>query len=76
MEESLELVSVNAMRCPSCRQFEFDCRHAVYGDRTGLSLAQVITPHTARIVVMEGEVVSAVLDDRWDMIEQVMISGQ
>ncbi len=52
--------------------FSFESRHAGYGDRTGQMLAQVITPHLAVITVQEGEVTSAVMDGRWDMIEQEM----
>ncbi|MFQ6095275.1 MAG: carboxypeptidase regulatory-like domain-containing protein, partial [Candidatus Bathyarchaeia archaeon] len=40
----------------------FDSGHAGYGDRTGQVLAQVITPHTAVVKVVNDNVVSAVLD--------------
>jgi hypothetical protein len=75
--DSIELVAVHPADCPSCWGFvfEFDCRHAGYGDRTGQALAQVITPHTARIMVMGGEVLSAMLDDTWDMTEQRIVPG-
>jgi len=53
--------------------YEFQCRHAGYGDRTGLILAQVITDHRAQIVVERGEVVHAVLDGKWDMLRQKII---
>ncbi len=49
---------------------EFDSSHAGYGDRTGQILAQVITHHTAGIKVVNGEVVAAILDDVWDMVDQ------
>ena len=49
---------------------EFDSRHGGYGDRMGQSLIQVITPHTARITVVSGEVVSATLDGLWDELNQ------
>ncbi|RZN33651.1 MAG: hypothetical protein EFT35_10340 [Methanophagales archaeon ANME-1-THS] len=60
------------LRCPSCWVFvfEFKSRHAGYGDRTGQVLAQVITPHTAVITVINGTVTGAVLDGKWDMITQ------
>ncbi len=63
--------------CPSCWEFtfEFDSRHAGYGDRTGQVLAQVITPHRAVVTVEEGEVTSAVMDGKWDMLRQEMIGG-
>jgi hypothetical protein len=59
-------------RCPYCWlfKFEFKSKHAGYGDRTGKILVQVITPHTASIVVQEGKVSSAILDGKWDMIKQ------
>jgi hypothetical protein len=49
---------------------EFDSRHAGFGDRTGQALAQVITPHRAGVKVVDGEVVVAILDDIWDMVNQ------
>ena len=51
----------------------FDCRQAGYGDRTGQILAQVIMSHTATVKVVNGQVVSAVLDDKWDEFNQVEI---
>lgn len=53
--------------------YQFQSRHAGYGDRTGLILAQVITDHRAEIVVEHGEVVYAVLDGKWDMLRQKML---
>ncbi|MFQ6073444.1 MAG: hypothetical protein ACE5KT_12205 [Methanosarcinales archaeon] len=75
MEDTLKLVETNTMRCPYCWGFvfEFQSRHAGYGNRSGQILAQVITFHTTRIVVREGEVVSAIMDDKWDIMRQKMI---
>ena len=53
--------------------FRFESRHPGYGDRSGRVLAQVITPHEAKINVERGEVVSATIDGRWDMIAQCTI---
>jgi len=53
--------------------YQFQSRHAGYGDRTGLILAQVITHHRAEIVVKHGEVARAVLDGKWDMLRQKML---
>lgn len=75
IEESLKLVDTNTFKCPYCWEFmfEFQCRHAGYGNRTSKMLVEVITPHTARIIVKQGRVVSAILDEKWDMMEQKMI---
>jgi len=48
----------------------FECGNAGYGDRTGQMLAEVITPHEAVIKVVEGVVVSAVIDGVWDELDQ------
>jgi hypothetical protein len=51
----------------------FTCLHSGYGDRTGKPTLQVLTPHTAMITVVEGKVTSAVLDDRWNELNQELI---
>jgi hypothetical protein len=77
MAETLALVSSTTLKCPYCWEFEyqFDCRQAGYGNRTGLMVAQVITPHIATIVVQEGKVTSAVMDGNWDMMRQKTIGN-
>jgi hypothetical protein len=75
MMGTLALMNTTTLNCPYCWEFayQFDCRQAGYGNRTGLMVAQVITPHTARIVVQEGKVASAVMDSNWDMMGQKVI---
>lgn len=52
--------------------FQFESRHAGYGDRTGQMLSQVITPHEAVITVEQGKVISAIMDGKWDILRQSM----
>jgi hypothetical protein len=75
IEDTLRVIDTITLRCPYCWQFtfEFDSRHAGYGDRTGQALAQVITHHIAQITVDMGEVKSAVMDGSWDMLNQEII---
>ncbi|NOZ77429.1 MAG: hypothetical protein GXO65_07200 [Euryarchaeota archaeon] len=77
MEETLEVTGVETMRCPYCWEVSlaFDCRHGGYGDRTGMMVTQAITHHTARVLVREGEVEYAVLDGRWDEMNQKPYQG-
>ena len=77
MAETLALVNTTTLKCPYCWEFvyQFDCRQAGYGNRTGLMVAQVITSHTARIIVQEGKVTSAVMDGSWDMMGQKPIGN-
>jgi len=51
----------------------FDSSHAGYGDREGQVLAQVITSHTAKVTVVEDNVVSAIIDEEWDELNQETI---
>lgn len=44
----------------------FSSRHGGYGDRTGMMLIQVITPHTIDLTVQDGKVVRAVTDGTFD----------
>jgi hypothetical protein len=75
ISDSLRLIDTITLRCPSCWQFvfRFESRQAGYGDRTGQMLAQVITPHEAVVTVEQGEVKSAVIDEKWDMINQQLL---
>jgi hypothetical protein len=51
----------------------FDSSHAGYGDRSDQMVAQVITSHEARVKVVNGEVVSTVIDGVWDEIAQELL---
>ncbi|UCH51804.1 MAG: hypothetical protein JSV54_03380 [Chloroflexota bacterium] len=53
--------------------YEFQCRHPGYGDRTGMILAQVITSHEAQITIDQGQVIRAVLDSKCDMLTEKII---
>jgi len=77
IEETLKHEETLTLRCPYCWQFifTFNSRQAGYGDRTGQMLAQVITQHTARITVEQREVTYAVLDNKWDMLQQEKIGN-
>jgi hypothetical protein len=75
IEETLKLVETLYPDMENTWQFvfHFESRQAGYGDRTGRMLAQVITPHEAIVTVERGEVKNAVMDEKWDMINQRML---
>ena len=54
---------------------KFECRHSGYGDRSGLILLQVITPHRMELIIERGRVVEAVIDNLWDELHQRPIGG-
>ena len=73
IEETIEIEEIRILESYPVQYIviiNFDSRHAGYGDRTGQVLAQVITPHSAWIKIVEGEVVSAILDNTWDELKQ------
>lgn len=77
MEDTMELIDTRQGDSATSWifTFTFDSSHAGYGDRTGMVLAQVITPHEAVITVEDGEVTRAMLDDVWDMMTQEMMTA-
>ena len=52
----------------------FDSRHGSYGDRTDQIVTQVIAPHLMVITVSDGKVISVIIDDTWDEINQKLLS--
>ena len=77
--ETLELVEALTMESfpeQHIITIRFDSRHAGYGDRADQLLAQVITAHTAEVKVVRDNVVSAVLDERWDELNQEVLVQQ
>ncbi|MFT4249739.1 MAG: hypothetical protein ACMXYD_00015 [Candidatus Woesearchaeota archaeon] len=56
--------------------FSFTSRTAGYGDRSDELVAQVLTDHEIRVVIVEEEVVSAVIDGVWDEVAQEMLLEQ
>lgn len=73
--EGLKHVETITLRCPSCWQFvfEFTCRHGGFGNRSKQMVTQVMTHHTAEVTVENGKVTYAVLDGKWDIINQELI---
>ncbi len=50
--------------------YSFKSRHGGYGNRSGQMVTQVITPHNITVRIEQRKVVSAVIDNQWDEIEQ------
>ena len=77
MEETIEVVNVDTLRMPFTWKItiSFTSRNAGYGDRSDEMVATVLTEHTMKIVVSNGKVLSAVTDDAFDELNEVMING-
>jgi len=74
---SVKVINVTTLRCPWTWevQLSFSCAHSGYGNRMGQILLQVITPHVIRVRVQEGKVMSAIIDETWDELNQKFLEG-
>ena len=76
IEETFKLESSRAIKfCLGCYEysFYFESKHPGVGDRAGIQLRNIITPH--RVVVnlaYETNVVMGVMDDSWDIGRQLI----
>jgi len=70
IEDSLKLLATTPLDEPFSWQFdyEFQCQYPGYGRLGSEPTPPDITRHKARIVVQEGEVTYAVLDEEWDVL--------
>ena len=56
--------------------FEFKSRNSGYGNRTEQTPDQVVTDHTTVVTVIKGNVTSALLDQKWDMLKQEFLESE
>ena len=72
---NLNFISANALKCSYCWEhvFSFASKYSGYGDKTGKAVSINITFHQEKIKVENGKVTSAVIDNRWDELNQKMI---
>lgn len=53
----------------------FTSLHGGYGDRTDQIVTQALTPHEIIVTVVENEIVSAIIDGKWDELNQQMLKN-
>lgn len=53
----------------------FTSLHGGYGDRTDQVVTQALTPHQIAVTIVEGKVVSAIIDGVWDELNQQMLES-
>ncbi|MBU0962663.1 MAG: hypothetical protein KKD48_02035 [Nanoarchaeota archaeon] len=72
ISESLQYTGYDQLDCNNCYNFryEYDSSQIGYGNRQEQLLAQIITHHTIIINIENGQVISAIVDNKWDEINQ------
>lgn len=53
----------------------FTSLHGGYGDRTDQIMTQALTPHEIVVTIVENEIVSVVIDGKWDELNQQMLNN-
>lgn len=73
ISDSLEikLISSNINNSNFVLEAKFKTLHAGYGDRTKLDLPEEITLHTIQVLIVNDKVISAVIDNQWDEVNQI-----
>ena len=69
MEDTISIGSIMAMESFPVQyrlEVSFTSTHGGFGDRTGQMITQALTPHVVDVLIVEGNVISAVIDDTWD----------
>ena len=56
--------------------YNFTSSHSGYGNRSDQVTAQVITNHTIKVTIIDGNVDSAIIDGVWDEMGQFMIGSE
>lgn len=71
---SIEVIAAESYPVQYFITIAFECTQAGYGDRDGMMLAHVISPHEIRIALSNGVIGSAIIDEQWDELVQVPVS--
>lgn len=71
---SIEVIAAESYPVQYFITIAFECTQEGYGDREGMMLAQVISPHEIRIALSNGVINSAIIDDQWDELIQRPVS--
>ena len=67
----IEIISADNSDSKFLLEGKFKTRHSGYGDRAKLDLSEEITLHTVEVVIVDEKVISAVIDNQWDELNQI-----
>jgi hypothetical protein len=76
VKDTVKVVRVDTLRMPNAYEvyIGFVCGYPGYGDRTGHVTLGHSQQHTIRIMVHEGLVTRAIIDEVWDEVNQKMLN--
>ena len=73
ISDSLEIkiISSDVFESKYFLEGKFKTLHTGYGDRTNLDLSEDITLHVIEVSVVDGKIISAIIDTQWDELNQI-----
>ncbi len=69
-----EFHALNSQPAQYALTYIFNSSHGGYGDHTGQLVTQMVTSHVIVVNIEQGKVVSAVIDDDWDEMNQMPVN--
>jgi len=67
----IEIVSADDSNSKFLLEGKFNTLHAGYGNRENLNLPEDITLHTIIVSIVDEKIISAVIDNQWDELNQI-----
>lgn len=67
----IEIISAYSLDSKFLLEGKFKTLHDGYGNRAKLDLSEEITLHTIEVVIVDEKVISAVIDNQWDELNQI-----
>ena len=67
----IEIISENTDDPKFFLKGKFKTLYAGYGNRENLELSEDITAHTIDVMIVDGKIISAIIDNQWDELNQI-----
>ena len=67
----IDIISSNTSDSNFLLEGKFKTTHSGYGNRTKLDLSEDITSHTIEVLIVDEKIISAVIDNQWDELNQI-----
>jgi len=67
----LKIVSADVSNTEFLLEGKFKTLHTGFGNREHLDLPEDITPHTIIVSIVDEKIISAVIDNQWDELNQI-----
>ena len=67
----IKIISVDSSNSKFLLEGKFKTLHIGYGNRENLDISEDITLHTIEVFIVNEKIISAVIDNKWDELNQI-----